>query len=420
MISVTHPPEFIHTHHPRRGSLTPLGLNVISPIPPIQMSYGPGSTPHSPVRSVGFIPQAGHAQTYHDSFPSGRRGSAASSSSTLTLSRPAQLNVNHNRDRRRSSLAPAYPAGFNPERRRSSLTPAIAHISPPSPTRAHASGVFGNPNNNDTNQRSRRPGTGDGQRNSPGLHTRHHTSNGVRTLQQQQETDMRRGSMPQLHYGGWTPRWNPSLPPQRGSVGDEPNLPDEEFKFGSVSDKTPTPTSTATFALKAIEISPSRRASKAKMDVFQEQEAAEAERQQRAFLAATYGADGRRARERLSIGGPVAHQPSSPTNRRPSLMLWEKLGMAAAAKQFEPELAASSAPTLVLPSPLSENEFGPRRGSLPITIPSPGLGRSSSSRGRESFDREPLTEEGQSYSSDEKYEALDGYDLGVSNISSGN
>jgi hypothetical protein len=192
-------------------------------------------------------------------------------------------------------------------------------------------------------------------------------------------------------------------------VGDEP-LPDEEYKFGSATDKTPTPASAAQFALKAIEISPSRRASRVRMDVFQEQEQEEAERQQRAFIAATYGADGRRARDRLSIGGP-GHLPSSPTNRRPSLMLWEKLGMAAAAKQFEPELAASSAPTLVLPSPMNEDEFGPRRGSLPIAIPHVGLGRSQSSRRNTGLGDEPLAEEGQSYSSEE---ARDEYDLDVS------
>ena len=145
------------------------------------------------------------------------------------------------------------------------------------------------------------------------------------------------------------------------------------------------------------------------MDVFQEQEQEEAERQQRAFIAATYGADGRRARDRLSIGGP-GHKPASPTNRRPSLMLWEKLGMAAAAKQFEPELAASSAPTLVLPSPMSEDEYGPRRGSLPIAIPHLGLG--GQSRRNTHLGDLPPTEEGQSYSSGE--EARDEYDLDVS------
>ena len=311
-------------------------------------------------------------------------------------------------------MAPAFPIGFNPERRRSSLTPSIAQALPPSPTRAHASGVFGAP----ADTKRRRPGTSDGQ-GPPALHTRHHTSNGVRTLQQQQQAnDARRGSMPQLHYGGWTgPKWNPSLPPQRGSVGDEA-LPDDDYKFGSVSanDKTPTQASAATFALKAIEISPSRRASKIRMDAFQEQEQEEAERQQRAFIAATYGADGRRARDRLSIGGPNAHAQLAPTplNRRPSLMLWEKLGMAAAAKQFEPELAASSAPTLVLPSPLSEDEFGQRRGSLPIAIPYTGLGRSPSSRRGTNLDGElSVAEEGQSLSSEEGYERRDEFDSDV-------
>jgi hypothetical protein len=139
------------------------------------------------------------------------------------------------------------------------------------------------------------------------------------------------------------------------------------------------------------------------MDAFQEQEAQEADRQQRAFLAATYGEDGRRARERLSIGGPVANTPASPSMRRPSLMLWEKLGMAAAAKQFDPEVAASSAPTLILPKAMSEEELGQRRGSLPIAIPIAGLGRSPSKH-RRNVQGESLDEEG---ASDEEEDAED-------------
>lgn len=82
-------------------------------------------------------------------------------------------------------------------------------------------------------------------------------------------------------------------------------------------------------------------------DVFAEAEAAEADRQKREFLAATYGGDGKRARERLSLAS--SHSPGT---RRPSLMLWEKLG-----KQ------STSAPALPLPDE--------RRGSLPIAIPQP-------------------------------------------------
>ena len=88
--------------------------------------------------------------------------------------------------------------------------------------------------------------------------------------------------------------------------------------------------------------------------------------------------------------------------------------MAAAAKQFEPELAASSAPTLILPSPMNEDEFGPRRGSLPIAIPYLGLGRSGSRRNTHIGEGLPVTEEGQSYSSEE---ARDEYDLDVSSFS---
>ena len=393
VISVTHPPEFIHTHHPRRGSLTPLGLNVISPMPPLQMTYGTSHPPHSPVRSIGFTP----TQAYQDAFPQGhgRRGSGASSSSTLTLSRPPQFGhgssgsgTGDRRERRRSSLAPVYPPGFNPERRRSSLTPANPTLAPASPTRAHAIGVL------------TRPGSSDGQGGGSGLHVRHHTTHGSRPLSSVRNQhaavpgETRRGSMPQLHYGGWTgPRWNPSLPTQRGSVGEEA-LPDEGFKFGSIGTNpsgpsTPGPSTSAhPQAQKAIEISPSQRSTstRVRMDAFQEAEAAEAERQRKAFISATFGDDGRRARERLSIGGPMTLAPVSPT-RRPSLMLWEKLGMAAAAKVIEPDVAASSAPTLVLPKAMSrDDEYGPRRGSLPIAIPLSPRGMSPSRRERRAGD----------------------------------
>lgn len=63
------------------------------------------------------------------------------------------------------------------------------------------------------------------------------------------------------------------------------------------------------------------------MSVFEEAEAEEAERQRRTFLAATYGVDGRRARERLSIGGQSIHAGQGRGLRRESLILWESVGM---------------------------------------------------------------------------------------------
>lgn len=125
-------------------------------------------------------------------------------------------------------------------------------------------------------------------------------------------------------------------------------------------------------------------------DAFEDAEAEEAERQRRAFLAATYGGDAKRARERLSIGGPsttpAGGSPgtsSSTTLRRPSLALWEKMHMSTlsaklAAEVNEPTTSAS-APVGFEPL-ASLIDPGPRRGSLPIAIPGGRLGRSPSRR----------------------------------------
>lgn len=146
------------------------------------------------------------------------------------------------------------------------------------------------------------------------------------------------------------------------------------------------------------------------MDAFQEAEAAEAERQRRAFISATFGDDGKRARERLSIGGPMAQAPLQPT-RRPSLMLWEKLGMAAAAKVIEPDIAASSAPTLVLPKAMSHGEFVPRRGSLPIAIPLSPHGVSPSRRERR-LDDSQLPDSDDAFGEEDEDEDLNEYPVG--------
>lgn len=155
-------------------------------------------------------------------------------------------------------------------------------------------------------------------------------------------------------------------------MGEESALPDSGFKFGS------GPSSEVDVTLKTLELSPSRKAKAKEGDVFAQAEEDEAERQRTAFLAATYGEDGRRARERLTLGGiPPASSPNS--TRRPSLMLWEKLGMAAHAKVIESENGPASAPNQS--SSLKDvEEFGPRRGSLPIAIPGNGFGRSPSKR----------------------------------------
>lgn len=202
--------------------------------------------------------------------------------------------------------------------------------------------------------------------------------------------------MPHIVYeaGGSSRAWNPSLAPPRGSVGDEETILGDGFRFGSIPSES-GPSSPATATLRAIDGPSGRRASHIptsgmglRSDVFEEAEAAEAEKQRKAFIAATFGTDGKRARERLSIGGPGASTPhGSPGSnmRRPSLMLWEKLGMQAAHRAIGPlDVGSASAPTLPIfgqPASFDDSDMlGHRRGSLPIAIPGGTIGRSSSKR----------------------------------------
>lgn len=106
----------------------------------------------------------------------------------------------------------------------------------------------------------------------------------------------------------------------------------------------------------------------------------------------------------------MAQAPLQPT-RRPSLMLWEKLGMAAAAKVIEPDIAASSAPTLVLPKAMSHGEFVPRRGSLPIAIPLSPHGVSPSRRERR-LDDSQLPDSDDAFGEEDEDEDLNEYPVG--------
>ncbi|WVR05158.1 hypothetical protein IAU60_002170 [Kwoniella sp. DSM 27419] len=375
VISVTHPSQFIHTHHPRRGSMTPLGLNLISPVPPTVIREGIASTS----RSVGFQP--GWSSSEHGVSPPSsnfgyRRGSGASTTSTLTQTRPPpQQQQSHQ----------FYPPNWNSGRRRSSLTPSAPSLAAVSPTRAVVSG------------KSSRPVSSDGSQS---------TSNRLRSVGDAHSPDRpnltmsvspgeghgRRGSLPHFGHGGWSKGWNPSLPPPRGSVGDaleDGQLPDSDFKFGSVSGPT-----SAAQALKQVELSPGsgRRASlkrKEEMDVFEQAEEEEAERQRRAFMAATFGADGKRARDRLSIGAQSGQGPSASSaagTRRQSLMLWERMGKGMGPDDSGPISAPPFAPQALL-----DEEIAPRRGSLPMAIPGSGLGRSSSRRSHREAIKESTT-----------------------------
>ena len=177
--------------------------------------------------------------------------------------------------------------------------------------------------------------------------------------------------MPQVYFPAWSGpsssrNWQPSLTPQRGSFNEDPALPDEGFKFGYGGPSV----SAATNALKNIDLSPSSRSSisskKKAIDVFEELEAEEAERQRRAFLAATYGEDSKRARERLSFASTASgNAPTTPQGgvRRPSLALWERIH---GVRPLEP-VTASAGDSQQQSSP--EEDFGARRGSVPVAIP---------------------------------------------------
>jgi hypothetical protein len=351
--------------------MTPLGLHVISPVPP-----NPSNPPTmAPTRNVGFSPT--YAPTADDNNAA-RRGSTASTSSTLTQTRP-QLLPGH-------TSHPAYPVGFNRDSRRSSLTPSLPTLAPVSPTRTHASGrIHTRPSSNEEIE-------------AIATHTRTRTADHTGTRSSTSVSSStgsdfsRRGSMPQLSHHGWggpsTRAWNPTLTPQRGSLAEEAAPPSDEFKFGL----GPPKTSAATAALKNLDPSTdSRRGSSASrklMDAFAETEAEEAEKQRRAFLAATYGEDGKRARERLSFAGPsVPPQKASPgtpsaTLRRQSLMLWERINTAASAARLAEEGGVltnpQSLPTIMPVK--SVEDLGVRRGSLPLAIPGSQLGRSPSRR----------------------------------------
>lgn len=386
VIAVAHPSLYIHTQHPRRGSMTPLGLHVISPVPPNPSN----PTTMVPARNVGFSPT--YVPITDDNYPA-RRGSTASTSSTLTQSRPQQLSSHPSH--------PAYPTAFNRDIRRSSLTPSLPTLVPASPTRAHASGRIHN------------PPTGTEEAETVGGHTRtrtadHAVSRSSISISPMTGPDLlRRGSMPQINHTGWggpsTRTWNPTLSPPRGSLAEETALLNEGFKFGSGAPET----SAATSTLKTLDLlSESRRgsgASRKPMDSFAETEAEEAEKQRRAFLAATYGLDGKRARERLSFAGPsIMPQSASPGTpgaslRRQSLMLWERINTAASAARLAEEgvtpSSLQSLPTIIPAKSLEE--FAPRRGSLPLAIPGSHLGRSASRR-RDRIDDVPKASGGNS------------------------
>ncbi|ORX39999.1 hypothetical protein BD324DRAFT_249275 [Kockovaella imperatae] len=393
--SVTHPSEYIHTQHPRRTSLTPLGLHVISPVAPgSPRVLTHTNLPAPPIRTKGFSPSLPPNHPISPIEIEPRRGSATSSNSTLTQSRPIH-GISPSSSFYASRAPPAFGQSsssrqpqplFIVDRRRSSLTPSNPSLAPPSPTKHYASG------------QTSRPTTSDG---NPRVHLRHRTSDGQQSIVTLNGTRVmpdytRRGSMPQLDFDGWnrSKTFNPVLIPPRGSVDNDdappklsPSLPTEGFKFGSIG---PSPTNVN------VDLPPSRpvsvvstRSQKENLDVFQQAEVAEAERQRKLFYDATYGEDGRRARQRLSIGSAhgISSQmgKSSSANaagsihlRRASLVLWEKMQAANRAMEMRSDIGPGIVTYLAPDSSSSQVDLPDgRRGSLPVDIPGGMIRRAS-------------------------------------------
>ena len=231
----------------------------------------------------------------------------------------------------------------------------------------------------------------------------------------------RRGSLPHLSYGGWTGpnrSWNASGSSQLSTFGED--APGEGFKFGSGVPAA----SAAAASLKAVDIpSISRRSSvisagkrRADMNAFEMAEAEEAERQRRAFIAATYGGDSKRARERLSIGGVggtsangTPGTPGSTNARRQSLMLWERMNKSTVSEQSTQEADDKSSSVPVVLNPLiATDDTGSRRGSLPIAIKGGIRKRRLSQKhsGKDDFDDRRLHDE-ESSEDDVEYEQDD-------------
>ncbi|BEI91392.1 uncharacterized protein CcaverHIS019_0402120 [Cutaneotrichosporon cavernicola] len=368
VISVTHPSQFIHTHHPRRGSITPLGLNVISPVAPqlqhvdgaVHFAEGGSHLGSSPMRTVGFHAADGSAymlggQRRDSVATTSSSASKTSGASYLTATRPGYSSGVY----RRSSLTPSLqslPAGtsspqllpthrstplVDSSRRRGSLTPSVPTLSAPSPTRALAAGKL-----------VAKLSAGD-------LPIHAHTADVVaerRGSAAALQAESRRGSLPQLYYGAWT-----STGDRRGS--GESDLGQATirrgFKFGSINSAEQEQDGAAGSLQRIAQLS---WAKKSEASAFEEAEQAEAERQRRAFLAATYGEEGRRARARLSLGGNSA-TTSPASTRRQSLVLWERIKSSTSSSSTGHGTPGGPSTTT------SDDLIQIRRPSLPVNIP---------------------------------------------------
>lgn len=320
----------------------------------------------SPMRTVGFHTADGLAY----SLDATRRDSVATVSSStsktsvasnLTATRPAYSSGGLGGGiYRRSSLTPSLHSVpsmsttqsqsqsraststplFDPSRRRGSLTPSLPTLSAPSPTRALVNGKLAAM----TPALPHHAGTVDVV---PG--ERRGSATAVLA-------DSRRGSLPQLYYGAWT------------GPGDKRDSSDSllgqatikrGFKFGSINSHE-----TSDFEVSLQRLAQVSSAKKMESSAFEAAEQAEAERQRRAFLAATYGDEGKRARARLSLGGNSTSPASPASTRRQSLMLWERIKSSA-----ESSASGHGTPGPSTTTSSGDDLVGRRRPSLPVNIP---------------------------------------------------
>ncbi len=325
--AVLHPPAYIHTHHPRRASLTPLNLNAISPAalqPHVQEQIRRKSAQHG-IQDMGHWPV--------------------------------------------SASATAIPMHFSPARRRS-LTPSLSTLAAPSPTRLTAPGTLIRTSSNrplaieesadKLSLGSRlRPSVSEGNRGDeppPPFGSRSGTSATLAAL----------GASLASTSGSYSRR-NSAIHPHAESSDMAPTSPipppielPVTFKFGEAGAPGPTTPTAPQNQSGAAPITPVSVSSS---------EAAEAERQRIAFMTSTYGKIPRR-----SFGG-LGDRRMSAIRTESGLDMPGSLGnegyrrgsQVLSGYQVSTPGESSSVPERVNRTHASTHD---RRGSLPIAIPS--------------------------------------------------
>jgi hypothetical protein len=279
-IAVLHPSAFIHTHHPRRGSLTPLNLNTISPVPPT-------------AQVQAYVRRASHAQSSDGWSLSGgmgvRRKSLTPSTPSLAAASPTRIAASGT-IARRPAQDQNNPRLVSPERRRASLRPLTAGDARLTPRMA-PSGL--------SVRRASQP-----------------TVQEASTLQHPRDLDL-----------------DPTSRRRRSSVASASHdlLPGvkirDDFKFGeplsAVASSSMLPRSRSPSSSTGSNSRTSPSNATISSNKFSDGESVEAERQRLAFMSSTYGVTSRSSAVSLnhSPGNNSLHAGRSPKdNRRGSLL----------------------------------------------------------------------------------------------------